>query len=53
MSLRLRLVLSLAALAAAATTVASGMAYWSTKSRLYEEVDRSIERLKSRCSLER
>ncbi len=42
MSLRLRIVLSLAALAAAATTIACGTAYFATRSRLYEEVDRSI-----------
>ncbi len=42
MSLRLRIVLSLAALAAAATSIACGTAYFSTRSRLYEEVDRSI-----------
>lgn len=46
MSLRLRLVLSLAALAVTATSVACGMAYWSTKSRLYEEVDRSLDEVR-------
>ena len=47
MSLRWRLVLSLAALAAAATTVASGTAYFYTKSGLYREVDRSIDEVQA------
>lgn len=46
MSLRWRLVLSLATLAAAAATVACGTAYWSTRSRLYEEVDRSLDEVR-------
>ncbi len=43
MSLRLRIVLSLAALAAAATSVASGTAYWSTKTQLYDTLDASLD----------
>ena len=43
MSLRLRIVLSLAALAAAATSVASVTAYLSTRSQLYGEVDDSLD----------
>jgi two-component system sensor histidine kinase MprB len=45
MSLRLRIVLSLAVLAAASTTLACATAYWSTESRLYQEVDSSINQV--------
>ena len=43
MGLRLRIVLSLAVLAAASTTLACATAYWTTESRLYQEVDRAID----------
>lgn len=43
MSLRLRIVLSLAALAAAATSLACAMAYLSTRASLYDEIDASLD----------
>ena len=47
MGLRLRIVLSLAVLAAASTTLACATAYWTTESRLYQEVDRAIDDVKN------
>ena len=43
MGLRLRIVLSLTVRAAASTTLACATAYWTTESRLYQEVDRAID----------
>ncbi len=43
MSLRLRIVVSLAALAAAATSAACGVAYLSTRSSLFDEIDSSLD----------